>query len=386
MGKTMPVLWINSIGMRKPELGRAGDVARISRRLRRLFRRAEHKENKLTVLSPTLIPKAQSGPARCVNRLLINFQLRRELKGLRGPAEYWCFVPTAVDLLPEGKGQRAEGKGQRAEPGAKAQMPDDPLVIYYCVDDWSTYKGLHNAWLVEKEQQMLKRANVVFTPSQYLRDKCAGVAHCDVEYVPHGVDYEKFAAGVDRTGVPDDVVDLPKPVIGFYGNIYPWIDFDLVAQLARARSDWTFTLIGQIYCDVGELELLPNVHLPGRREHDELPRYCRAFDAAIIPYDISNPRMSSVNPAKLKEFLAAGVPVVAAAIPEIEAARDRLANRDDIIMCRTTGEWLAALEKQIAREDRADISRRICGEDWGAKIAEMRAIVEEASSKGMQDD
>ena len=47
--------------------------------------------------------------------------------------------------------------------------------------------------------------------------------------MPHGVQYDMFAAALDEeTKIPDDISKLPKPVVGFYGNIYPWIDFKLV--------------------------------------------------------------------------------------------------------------------------------------------------------------
>jgi glycosyltransferase involved in cell wall biosynthesis len=185
--------------------------------------------------------------------------------------------------------------------------------------------------------------------------------------MPHGVDHAKFAMALDPgTEIPADMVGLPKPIIGFYGNIYPWIDFGLVERLAAARPAWTFVMIGQVYCDVSRLQVLPNVRLLGRREHSQLPGYCKAFDAAIIPYDLKHPRMESVNPVKTKELLAAGVPVVAEDIPELSAYGR------DVLTCSGVDEWLSALEAQIVRTDRKDISQRMKQEDWAGKVAEMR--------------
>jgi len=196
-----------------------------------------------------------------------------------------------------------------------------------------------------------------------------------------------FAAALDeKTQIPADIACLPRPVIGFYGNIYPWIDFKLVESLAKARPTWSFVMIGQVYCDVSPIANLPNVFLLGRREHAILPNYCKAFAAAMIPYDMTHPRMQSVNPVKLLELLAAGVPVVSADLPDVgyqAKAENATADErrwtqmtEDVIMCSTSADWLMALDKQIARTDRREISRRAAGNDWSDRVRMMRGIVD----------
>jgi hypothetical protein len=194
-----------------------------------------------------------------------------------------------------------------------------------------------------------------------------------VHYAPHGVSYELFSQALrPDMVVPPDLAALPEPRIGFYGNVYPWIDFDLVERLARARPPWHFVLIGGIFCDVGRLQALPNVHFLGRREHGALPAYCKGFSAAMIPYDLRDPRMESVNPVKTRELLAAGVPVVAADVPELRGMEP------DVLLARDVGQWLAGLERQMARADRPAISARMAGADWSAKVAWLRSVVDRA--------
>jgi len=358
MAKTIPVLWVNSIGTRKPDLAHPGHAGRVLQRALRGIRPAIHKENQLRVLSPLLIPKAQSVWAIRLNRRLMAAYIRREQRGWMGEGaiEYWCFVPNAVDLLP---------------PPTDHRSPiTDHFVIYYCVDDWGKFCNLDTAWLESKERRLLERADVVFTPARYLEEKCRAMAGDRVHYVPHGVEYRKFRAALEGTvPIPADVAAFPHPLVGFYGNIYPWIDFALIEKLALARPDWTFVLIGQVFCDVSGLEHVPNVHLLGRREHDELPGYCRAFDAAIIPYDLENPRMESVNPVKTRELLAAGVPVVAARIPELQGFGDHMRT------CRSADEWICALEGQCARTDGDAISRSVADDDWTVRVRSIREVV-----------
>jgi glycosyltransferase involved in cell wall biosynthesis len=374
------VLWINSIGMRRPSLARSSDIKRLRRRVVDGFGRAKHVGGLLRVLSPLAVPGARSGPGRWLNRLILRNLIARELADMgRGPVEYWCFLPNAVDLLP-GR-SKAEGRASK--------------VVYYCVDDWSEFTQYDTAWLAQKERQMLARADVVFTPSRYLQEKCEKTLRAlresggerqsadyrlqtadhrlqtAVYYTPHGVEYAKFAAATgDAVSVPQDMAGLPRPVVGFYGNLYPWIDFGLIEGLARARPQMSFVLIGQVYCDVSALQRCANVHVLGRREHAVLPAYCKAFDAAMIPYRIDDPRMQSVNPVKAKELLAAGVPVVSADIPEMRGYGG------DVLLCHAQDEWLAALDRQVARKDRAAISERVTCEDWAEKVRQLRQIVD----------
>ena len=373
MGRTIPLLWLNSIGTRKPNLGVSRDTGRLLRRLGGAFRRAEWKENDLRVLSPVLIPQARSPFSTRVNRFLFKAQVGRELADMgEGPIEYWCSVPNSVDLLVPGvRSQELEVRDRDRGKGKSRA-----LVVYYCVDDWGKFANLDGGWLNEKEEQMLARADIVFTPARYLKDKCEAKATRPppggIHYVPHGVEFDRFASALDdTTRIPDDVASLPRPVVGFYGNIYPWIDFGLLKMLAERRPGWSFVMIGHPYCDISGLASVSNIHFLGRREHTELPGYCGGFDAAMIPYDLADQRMQSVNPVKTREMLAAGVPVVASDIPELHGFGD------DVRLCTTVDEWLPALDAQVARRDRAGISQKMASEDWHHKIAQMREKVEQ---------
>ena len=415
MGKTMPVLWVSSIGTRKPQLGHPAHAGRIVRRLLLGLKRAELKENKLRVLHPLLIPKAQSRFGQWLNRWLFGWQAGRELRDMgNGPIEYWCFVPNAVDLLPgarrqEAVGSRASGprsglsgaetwherparslwdasgthaprkgsekRGQESERASTQRLNESanhPIVVYYCVDDWTQFHYLDTKWMAQKERELLERADVVFAVSRYLVDKLER-AEDDVRsspftiyYAPHGVEYEKFRRALDMVEYPCDIAGLPRPIIGFYGNIYPWVDLDLIGKLARERPEWSFVMIGGVFCEVEECASLANVRFLGRREHDELPRYCAAFDVAIIPYDLRNPRMESVSPVKTCELLAAGVPVVASDIPELRSFGESVA------VAKTTDEWLSCLERQIGRSDRKEVSDSVAEDDWRIRVQWLR--------------
>src|SRR5205823_3389858 len=80
---------------------------------------------------------------------------------------------------------------------------------------------------------------------------------------------------------------------------------------------WNIVLIGKTTTDVRLFENVSNVHLLGQKSYQELPMYAKGFDVAILPFAINELTLAA-NPLKLREYLAAGLPVVSCAIPEAE--------------------------------------------------------------------
>lgn len=192
------------------------------------------------------------------------------------------------------------------------------LRLYYCVDDWIELPGYHREQFHAMEQQMFGDVDGVIVTSRALEKKCR--PGCPRLYLPHGVDFLHFHGnGHDLDPIPQ-VAAIPRPIVGFFGIIGEWVDLELVASLARAFPAVSFVLIG----DMGETEVsmellqnLHNLHFLGRVSYDALPRYAQYFDVGLIPF-VRNKLTRAVNPVKLLEYLALGLPVLATRLPEIE--------------------------------------------------------------------
>jgi glycosyltransferase involved in cell wall biosynthesis len=136
-------------------------------------------------------------------------------------------------------------------------------------------------------------------------------------YLPQGVNYEHFAA---PRAIPAEMAELPRPIIGFAGGVGAAVDAETIRDLARANTSGSIVFVGPLHGDVSNLQA-PNVHLLGARPYAELPAYVQAFDVGIIPY-VENDWTRAVDPLKLLEYLAAGIPVVTSPLPEVEKYRD----------------------------------------------------------------
>ena len=360
LARTRRVLWLNSIATRTPDLSSGRDLGKIRRKLGEFARGPVRVEHDLWVFSPLVLPLPHSPTARALNRRILRATIRalRLRLGLRD-FHLWTFLPNVADYV----GTLGES-----------------LAVYYCVDEWSMFSYVDRDHTVDAERALLAKVDCVFAINQALAD--AKRAHQTETHVSlHGVDHARFAAALDpATRVPADIAALPRPVIGFYGTLQDWVDLELVAAVARSRPAWSIVLIGQVLSDARAVAGLPNVHLLGRRRNDELPAYCRGFDAGWIPYRIE-PRMTYVNPIKLREYLSAGLPVVSTPVPEVVRVAGAL---PDCAIAADAPTTIAAIERALAGdspERRRARSMAMATETWAARVDTVVKIIDDVERR-----
>jgi len=126
------------------------------------------------------------------------------------------------------------------------------------------------------------------------------------------------------------------------GSITEFTDLELVAELARARPDWSFVMVGPARVPLAGLRALPNVTVTGERDYDEVHRFLASFDAAIVPYRLT-PAIEVSSPLKVHEYLAYGLPVVSVDIPEVRALTP------SVELAHGVDEFLAALDRAVIK-------------------------------------
>jgi glycosyltransferase involved in cell wall biosynthesis len=356
LARTRRVVWLSSIGTRSPKLSSRRDLGTIRRKLLEFAHGPRNVEHDLWVATPLVIPLPHSPAARVFNRWLLEGYLRAiRLRLGIDRFQLWTFLPTVADYV-----------GTLGE----------ELSVYYCVDEWSLFPYLDRAAIVAAEQELLKRVDATFAINHALAS--AKRETCPETFVsPHGVDHALFARALEaETEIPADLVAIPGPRIGFYGTLREWVDFELIAHIARARPEWSIVLIGTQLADTSMLRGLRNVHLLGQRRHDELPAYCKGFDVGLIPYVLDD-RMPFVNPLKLREYLSAGLPVVSTAVPEVKRYSHlcHIADADGFI---------EAIHRALhengprARAARSDAMRT---ETWEARVDELARRVDDIGTR-----
>jgi len=172
----------------------------------------------------------------------------------------------------------------------------------------------------KNEDNMARTADIVFTISDYLKQKRKKIRP-DIYLIRNGVAYEDFARVPKLLKKETDALfNLGSPIVGYFGAISQWFDFDLVEALINRLRSINFVFVGrispQLKSRVEKLNSKPNVHFLGEKQYNELPHLMKYCDLCQIPFVI-NELILSVNPIKLYEYLAAGKRVVSNPLPEV---------------------------------------------------------------------
>jgi glycosyltransferase involved in cell wall biosynthesis len=183
--------------------------------------------------------------------------------------------------------------------------------VYDVIDDFAAFSWAP-AFCRPWDEWLTARADALVTGTQALQEQRSAV-RSDAEFIPCGVNFELFSSELP---VPSDVASLPRPMIGYIGSVGERLDFGLLARLAREFPSASLVLVGPIQPMHDGLPQAPNIHYLGLRRHDQLPGYARAFSVALIPFRL-NAATRMLNPVKTLEYLAAGLPVVSTALPDV---------------------------------------------------------------------
>jgi glycosyltransferase involved in cell wall biosynthesis len=195
-------------------------------------------------------------------------------------------------------------------------------LIYDYLDDIETFYGDREK-MRRDHQAALQQADLVLTTARRLYEQ-ARLMRPDALLCPNGVDYQHFEVchlPVEKPP-PEDIgpiLGLGKPIIGYYGALARWFDYELLKQAADLRPDLSFVLIGvDLDGTLFPSQILKkgNIHWLGIKPYQELPEYLRYFKVAIIPF-VLNDITHSTSPLKMFEYMAGGKPVVATAMEEV---------------------------------------------------------------------
>ncbi len=350
LAKKNRVLWVNSIGMRRPTAS-GKDLRRAVAKLRRTLVGCVEVEPNLFVTNPLVLPMPGVKFADRLNTSILAIWLRRlcRLHRIEQPL-LWTFLPNVNGLV-----------GRLRE----------QMVIYHCVDEYTAFSGVSRNALVHMERDLLRQADIVFTSSEQLCRERRTV-NLNTHFVPHGVDVAHFARAIDpATVVPEELARLPRPIVGFIGLLADWVDFTLVRALALARPTWSVVLVGKAATDLTLLRDLPNVHVLGHKPYSLLPGFCRGFDVGIIPFRM-NELTVRANPLKLREYLAAGLPVVSTPLPEV-------ARYDGLVLLASGSEaFVTGVEAAMEERSEAGARRRVeimRREGWEVRVEEMSSLI-----------
>ena len=241
-------------------------------------------------------------------------------------------------------------------------------VVFHIHDAWDT-----SSWSAYQRQNLhdlAERADLVIATAENMSRDLPGIGPHKARILPHGVDFNAFAAGA-LAACPADLAGIPHPRIGYTGRVNLKLDYPAILDAATMRPDWHWVFVGPtgigasysfeerpsvkaIWDRIGRMG---NIHLLGVKDRTEIPAYLHHLDVLSLPYN------SSVVgfPTKLFEYFASGKPIVSWKGENVQSVSHLME------LAETADEWVAAIDRAIAGKspgtpaERIEIARN---EDW----------------------
>jgi glycosyltransferase involved in cell wall biosynthesis len=300
------ILYINSIVMQKPNLKKSiGGGKNFSQKLLRksksILMGLKQVSTNFWVYSPFSLPVHHIAGLRPVNEAVLRLQLRIVMQklGIYDPM-VWVACPAACDIAIKMK---------------KAKL------FYQRTDRFEEYPNVDSEAIRQYDQKLKASADLTIFVNKKLYTEESNQCQ-KAFYLDHGVDYELFAEAEQNSYIPNDIANVPNPIVGFFGAIdHHTSDMPFIEKVVDLLPQISFVFVGEASSDVTSLQKRKNVWLLGKKLYEQIPHYGKCFDVAIMPWQ-QNRWIEACNPIKLKEYLALGKPIVSTPFAELEKYRD----------------------------------------------------------------
>ena len=216
----------------------------------------------------------------------------------------------------------------------KLREKENVIIIYEYIDEiHPDISGISVDHMVRRHKQLLEKADCVLASADTLYEEAVMVRKKNTYFIPNGVDYNHFHIKKNYNKIPSDIksmVNKGNPIIGYYGALAKWFDYELVKEMAKKRPNYEIVLIGWDYDGSMRnqgLEKFKNIHYLGIKKYPILPKYAVWFDVATIPF-VLNKITESTSPIKIFEYMALGKPIVTTDLRECRKYKSILIGKD----------------------------------------------------------
>jgi glycosyltransferase involved in cell wall biosynthesis len=307
---------------------------------------------------PLWTPESGRFPLGQLTKIAGRLALRRALRELQAAEPIvWFHRPSMIDLINE--------------------VPSPRLLLYHVVDEYTTYGGVTpdgRRRMEEQEKTMMSLVDAVIVVSEKLfGDKRP--FNPNTYLVPNGVNYQAFSAALADPQLPDDLWAIRRPRLGYVGLIGSKLNLSMLYELAQQDPEWSLVLVGDVSRSVEGWQALlamPNVHHLGPVDGTQVPYYVKGFDVGLMPYE-QNRHADYIDPMKLYDYLAAGIPVVSLDIPAVHRFSEH------IHIAGTPQDFARAVRAALAdtAPERRQARREVAAQNsWEARIEQLSDIIQ----------
>ena len=192
---------------------------------------------------------------------------------------------------------------------------DDVKVVYDCMDDHLAFVGQGTPTLDAAERRLVCRADLTLFSSATLAERISSRAQPQrAEVLNNGVSEGMVQRASAQAVVARGVKASAGPILGYFGTISHWFDWPLIFRLLEELPQAKLKLAGPVETPIPEH---PRVQHAGVVPHASLIGFAAECDALVMPF-VVNRLIESVDPVKLYEYVALGLPSFAPRYRETE--------------------------------------------------------------------
>jgi glycosyltransferase involved in cell wall biosynthesis len=335
-GRLGTALYVNSIVMQKPSLkksigGGKSFTEKLIRKTKSMITGLKKSDAGFWVYSPISLPVHHISWLRKLNEIILRLQLwcKTRKLGIRNPV-VWIACPAACDVAMKMKKSK---------------------LVYQRTDRFEDYPNVDSTTIKQYDQKLKAAADLTIFVNNTLYNEESNQCK-NTLYLDHGVDFDMFASAENNNEIPEDIKNIKKPIVGFFGGIDDHTsDIALVEKVTDLLPEMSFVFIGSVSADCSGLRSKDNVWLLGQKPYEQIPHYGKYFDVAIMPWR-RNRWILACNPIKLKEYLALGKPIVSTAFNEL------IKYNDVIYEAGSAEEFAGCIKKALVQDNPERINAR----------------------------
>jgi glycosyltransferase involved in cell wall biosynthesis len=245
---------------------------------------------------------------------------------------------------------------------------DNKKIIYDCLDDHTIFKE-NRRDINNLEEKIVGQLDNIVVTSAVLAEK---------------IKRQNKTPIVISNGISDLLIEEGKKVSKsdftkkkdflYIGEINWWFDEQFLQLAAERFPQHQFHLIGRVHNRkiFSLAKKYKNLKIYGELPYSQLVNHLKAAKVGLIPFKVTK-EMQAVNPIKLYEYFAFGMPVVASSLREIQVYRDL------VYLYRSKEEIKKNLESALAESNQSQTSKRMkvaSANTWEKKAKEYFKIMD----------
>ncbi|MEG0025703.1 MAG: glycosyltransferase [Bacilli bacterium] len=261
---------------------------------------------------------------------------------------------------------------------------DGNNIFYEYIDDLHEDLTDISPALLERHSYVLKNEKIpILCTSKYLYNKAKNIRSKNLYLSTNGVNYNDFHI-INKLSLPEKIkkiVEKNTKIIGYYGALAQWFDYELIVKIANEKKDWDILLIGIDYDKTLEkynyFHDYSNIHYIGIVPYNELVNYGYYCDVLTIPFLVNEITLAT-SPVKIFEYMAMEKPIITTDLPECR-------NYKSVFISKTHSDFIKNIEKGIkignSKEYRKILKKEALENTWDKKADEVIKIVGKFNGK-----